>query len=299
VADLETGERVLEETETTRLVRDGNGAVFRWIKGASRTPEHVAFLVQDRQSWQEHIRPRLLDTRLYERRIDFDLYQAQHAKCAREDRFLTCGVVGVFDLMSPLCGHEHLLRGMATDPAWIRDMVEVYSRVTIDLLELVFSRAGLPDGLWVWDDLGFKKRPFMSPAMYRELLFPGHRRLFAWARDRGLPVILHADGFVEPLLPHLIEAGIDCLQPLEVKAGMDLLKLKKNYGERIALVGGMDIRALIANDLEQVRAELANKIPPAMSGSGYVLQTDHSVPDQVNYETYKYFVERGLEMGSY
>jgi uroporphyrinogen decarboxylase len=104
---------------------------------------------------------------------------------------------------------------------------------------------------------------------------------------------------VEPLIPHLIEAGIDCLQPLEVKAGMDVLKLKKSFGERIALIGGMDIRALIANDLDQVRDELASKIPQVLSGSGYVLQTDHSVPDQVYYETYRYFVERGLEMGSY
>ena len=74
----------------------------------------------------------------------------------------------------------------------------------------------------------------MSPAMYRALLFPAHKKLFDFAHGCGLPVVLHCDGYVEPLIPSLIEAGIDCLQPLEVKAGMDLLKLKKRFGDQIA-----------------------------------------------------------------
>jgi uroporphyrinogen decarboxylase len=201
--------------------------------------------------------------------------------------------------MAPMCGHEHLLMGMASDPQWVREACDVFANVTINLLEILYAEEGLPDGLWVWDDLGFKHRPFMSPAMYRELVFPAHRRLFDFAHSHKLPVVLHCDGFIEPLLPHLIEAGIDCLQPLEVKAGMDLLRLKRLYGERIALIGGMDARALVSNDLGQVRAELESKLPGAMAGSGYVLQVDHSVPPQVNYETYKYFVETGCEIGRY
>ena len=135
--------------------------------------------------------------------------------------------------------------------------------------------------------------------MYRELLFPAHRRLFQWAHERKLPVILHSDGLVEPLLPDLIEAGIDCLQPLEVKAGMDLLRVKRRFGDRIALIGGMDARVLETNDLAAVRAELEAKLPGAMAGGGYVLQVDHSVSNLVDYSTYKFFVETGLRLGSY
>ena len=80
--------------------------------------------------------------------------------------------------MSPMCGHEYLLTGMAADPDWVRDMGELYATLTVRLLEILFAREGMPDGLSVWDDLGFKHRPFMSPAMYRELIFPAHRRLF-------------------------------------------------------------------------------------------------------------------------
>jgi uroporphyrinogen decarboxylase len=299
VADLDAGDQVVEETETVKLVRDGNGALLRWIKSGSGAPEHVDFTVKDRRSWEAHVRPRLLDERTYERRINFGSFRNLRAKCTRENRFMTCGVVGAFDRMSPLCGHEHLLMGMALDPEWVAEMADLYAAVTVRLLEILFGREGLPDGLWVWDDLGFKNRPFMSPAMYRALVFPAHKKLFDFAHGRGLPVVLHCDGYVEPLIPALIEAGINCLQPLEVKAGMDLLRLKQRFGERIALIGGMDARALESNDRQIVEAELLGKLPGVMAGSGYVLQVDHSVSPLVEYETYKFFVERGLEIGTY
>jgi len=298
-ANLDAGSQVVEETNVAKLTRDGNGALLRWRKDRSGAPEHVDFLVKDRKGWETHIRPCLIDSRSYQRRIDFQRYRDTRAKCEREGVFLCAGAVAVFDLMSPMCGHENLLMGMAADPDWVRDMGEVYASTTTDLLEMLFDREGLPDGMWFWDDLGFKHRPFMSPAMYREIIFSAHKRLFEFAHSRGLPVILHTDGLVESLIPQLIEAGIDCLQPLEVKAGMDLLRIKKNFGQRIALIGGMDARELISNDRTRVRKELESKLPQAMAGSGYVLQVDHSVPDQVRYETYKFFVEYGLEIGTY
>jgi uroporphyrinogen decarboxylase len=299
MANIDVGEEVVEETDSARLIRDGNGALLRWIKGGSGAPEHVDFTVRDRRGWEEHIRPYLLDERLYERRLNFSSYREVRTKCARDQRFMTCGVVGAFDRMSPMCGHEHLLMGMSLDPEWVREMADLYAIVTVHLLEILWEREGLPDGLWVWDDLGFKNRPFMSPAMYRQMLYPAHKKLFDLAHSRKLPVVLHCDGYVEALIPSLIEAGIDCLQPLEAKAGMDLVKLKKRFGDQIALIGGMDVRTLESNDRQVVEAELLRKLPQAMSGSGYVLQVDHSVSPLVNYETYKYFVERGLEIGTY
>jgi len=299
VADLDAGEQLIEETETTKLVRNGNGAILRWGKDRASAPEHVDFLVKDRKSWEEHIRPRLVDTTNYPRRIAGELYRNIRADCAKKNVFLSTAVLGAFDAMNALCGHECVLVGMATDPDWIKDMCNVYAKATIEMLEMAYQQEGLPDGLWVWDDLGFKQRPFMSPGMYREIVFPAHKRLFDFAHGKGLPVVLHCDGLVESLIPSLIEAGINCLQPLEVKAGMDLLKIKKAFGDRIALIGGMDVRTLLSNDLDVVRRELEAKVLGAMAGGGYVLQVDHSVPDQVNYETYRYFIEKGLELGTY
>jgi len=128
---------------------------------------------------------------------------------------------------------------------------------------------------------------------------PAHKKLFDFSHSHKLPVVLHCDGFVEPLLPLLIEAGINCLQPIEIKAGMDLLRIKKNFGDKIALIGGMDERVLESNDLKAVEKELTSKLPGAMTGSGYVLQVDHSVSNLVEYETYRFFMEQGLKLGTY
>ena len=108
---------------------------------------------------------------------------------------------------------------------------------------------------------------------------------------------MHSCGFIEPLLSHIVEAGIDCLQVIEVKAGMDLLRIKKAFGDRIALCGGMDARNLVANDLDAIREELAEKIPTVKAGSGYILHSDHSIPTTTDYDTYRFFVDEGLKLG--
>jgi len=188
---------------------------------------------------------------------------------------------------------------MALDPDWVRDMCNVYADLTINLFEILFAEEGAPDGVYFFEDMGFKQKPFMSPAMYKDIVWPAHKKTFDYAHSKGVSVLVHSCGYVEPLVPGLIEAGMDCLQAMEVKAGMDLVELKRKYGDRIAFCGGLDIRTLVANDRDAIEAELQKKLPVAMQGSGYILHSDHSIPDQVEYETYKFFLERGLEMGTY
>jgi len=147
--------------------------------------------------------------------------------------------------------------------------------------------------------MGFKNRPFMSPEMYREIIQPGHRLTIGWAKERGRPVIVHSCGYVEPLVPGLIEAGMDCLQVIEVKAGMDLLRLYRQYGDVLSFMGGMDVRVLYSNDKRAVEKELLAKIPEVKRHFGYVLHSDHSIPNTVDYETYRFFVDRGLDLGRY
>jgi len=135
-----------------------------------------------------------------------------------------------------------MLMGMAMDPDWVKDMVMTYANLLVALMEILFAEEGKPDGIWFYEDMGFKERPFMSPDMYREIIKPAHARTFAYAHARHLPVIVHSCGFVEPLLADLVDAGLDCLQVMEVKAGMDPLRIKRNFGDDIVLFGGMDAR---------------------------------------------------------
>ena len=151
----------------------------------------------------------------------------------------------------------------------------------------------------VYEDMGFMQRPFMSPAMYNEIIKPYHKMTIDYTKSLGMPVIMHSCGFVEPLLPGMIEAGIDCLEVIEVKAGMDLKRIYDNYGEILSLMGGMDVRELYSNDKGRIDRELISKLPYVMGHNGYALHSDHSIPSTVHFDTYKYFLEKGLEIGQY
>ncbi len=298
-ANLDMTEEVIEETEDKILARDGNGAFLKRWKHKTGTPEHVDFTVKDRSGWEELIKPRLLNKDDYRRRINFEAYRQIYAKCKREDLFLCWAGVNVFESMHPVCGHEYMLMGMALDPDWVRDMCHVYADLAIDLMETLFAEEGKPDAVWFFEDMGFKAKPFMSPAMYRDIIWPSHKRTFDYVHAIGSKVIVHSCGFVEALVPGLIEAGMDCLQAMEIKAGMNLLEMKKKYGDQIALFGGLDVRTLESNDPSQVTEMLQTQLPVVMEPSGYILHTDHSIPTSVNYHTYKHFVEKGLEIGTY
>jgi uroporphyrinogen decarboxylase len=133
--------------------------------------------------------------------------------------------------------------------------------------------------------------------MYREIVQPGHKLLFDFAHARGLKVVVHSCGYVEPLVPGMIEAGMDCLQAMEVKAGMDLPTLCKRFGDRISFFGGIDIRVIASNDRKKIDEELRRKIAPVVAkGAGYILHSDHSVPPEVEHDTLKYFFEHGRSL---
>ncbi len=296
VADLDFVPEVLEETEETRLVRNGNYAVMRTHKLHDSTPEHIDFLVKDRTNWEAHIKPKLKAER---RRIKFEDYRAIKERARRANRFFAWSGVNVFEILKDVTGHQWMLIGMAEDPDWVRDMAMTYAQLNVDLQEMLFAEEGLPDGVWYYEDMGFKQRPFMSPAMYHEIIEPAHKLTIDFAKSKGLPVIMHSCGYVAPLLPGMLRAGIDMLQVIEVKAGMDLLKLHREYGDRLSFMGGIDVRALYTNDRSVIDAELEAKIPVVKQGYGYVLHSDHSIPNTVYYDTYRYFIQKGLSLGTY
>lgn len=295
-ADLDFPGEVLEETDETILTRDGNGAVLRRHKLHDSTPEHVDFAVKDRAGWEAKIKPFLVE--LDRRRIPFEGYRNAKKYAAERQRYFTWSGVAPFEQMHPICGHEYMLMGMGLDPEWVQDMVNTLADLTIRHLEVLFEEEGLPDGMFFYEDMGFKERPFMSPGMYRDILQPGHAKLFEFAHNLGLKVIVHSCGYVEPLVPGLIEAGMDCLQAMEVKAGMDLYKLFDRFGDRIAFYGGLDVRTLIDNDRPAIDRELGKMRYVLEHGGGFVLHSDHSEPPEVDYETMRYFVDRGREVSA-
>ena len=133
----------------------------------------------------------------------------------------------------------------------------------------------------------------MSPAMYEALVMPGHRKLFDYAHGLGRKVIVHSCGYVEPLLPGLIEAGMDCLQAMEVKAGMDLPSLYDAFGDRISFCGGVDIREVETNDHARIDAEIERAAGYVIRQGGHFIgHSDHSIPPTVEHESAAYFFKQ-------
>jgi uroporphyrinogen decarboxylase len=133
--------------------------------------------------------------------------------------------------------------------------------------------------------------------MYRDLFKPADRKAAEWAHHKGLKVYYHSCGNVTPLVPELIDAGVDMLNPLEVKAGMDPLALKADYGQQLAFHGGLN--ATLYDPPQRMWAEMERVIPVMKENGGYVIGTDHSIPDNVSLDQYRQFVSLAKKLGRY
>ena len=295
-ADLDFEPQKIAEDEDTVTLLDGNGATLRRHKFHDTTPEHIDFAIKTREDWETRIKPLLTPD---PRRINFEGYRRTKEQCAKAGRFFVWSGVNVFESIHPVTGHVNMLMAMIDDPEWVLDMAMTYADLIIELQKMLFEKEGWPDGIWYYEDMGYKGSPFMSPNFYRQMIQPAHEKTIKFAHDNGMPVIMHSCGYVEPLLPYMIEAGIDCLEVIEVKAGMDLVKLHEQFGDRISFMGGIDVRTLYTNDRAVIDRELESKIPLVKQGFNFMLHSDHSIPKTVDFETYQYFIKRGLELGTY
>jgi uroporphyrinogen decarboxylase len=288
---------IVEETEEWQLRRDGNGAILRCWRHKSGTPEHVGFTVDSPDAWAA-LKQDLLSVPI-EVRVDAYGALATMYRARAEGRWFCWGGVECFEVAKDVIGHERLCIAMAEEPEWARDIFETETDVAVRALDYL-ERCGVTfDGGWIYGDIAYNHGPFCSPRMYRELVMPAHARQVAWFKDRGLKVIYHTDGDFRPLIPSFLEVGIDCFQPLEAKANMDVRELKPKWGDRAAFMGNIDATKLLTNDRAVIEAEVAAKIPLAMKGGGYIYHSDHSIPPGVTWETYQFLMECVDRYGRY
>ena len=187
--------------------------------------------------------------------------------------------------------------GMIEEPEWIKDVFDTYLTTSLDLCQRILDAGYEFDGIYWYDDMGYKNTPFFSPQMYREMLKPYHKKAVDWAHERGMVTELHSCGFIEPLLPDVIDVGVEMLERIEVKAGMDPQRLKTLYGDKLAFHGG--INAQLWDDFDKVKAEMERIIPIMKEGGGYVFASDHSIPNSVSFENMKLISELAHKLGKY
>jgi uroporphyrinogen decarboxylase len=288
--------KVLERSAEWDLHLSGNGAKLRYWRHKSGTPEHVGFTIVDEESWLPYKRD-LLATPLT-RRVDLDACRRAMQRAQELQRWFCWTGVECFEIAKDYIGHERICIAMAEDEAWLTDLFETLTTVTLQVLDYLAANGIRFDGGWIYGDIAYNHAPFCSPAMYRRFVMPSHRRQVNWFKDRGVPVIYHTDGDFRPLIPSFLELGIDCFQPLEAKANMDLRELKPKYGHQVSFMGNIDVMKLITNDPAIIEAEVAAKIPLAKVGGGYIYHSDHSIPPQVSWASYQWLMQLVARYGA-
>jgi uroporphyrinogen-III decarboxylase len=177
--------------------------------------------------------------------------------------------------------------------------VERIIAFSLELLKAQIRAAGgLLDGMVIWGDVAYKHGPFFSPNYWRKYFKPGVKALVDECHSHGLPVIYHGCGNVQRIFEDFIEVGVDAYNPLEAKAGMDVVELRRKYGHRIAFCGNMDVIQWAEGSPEDLKRIVLTKLN-AGKGGGYIFQSDHSVPSNVSGQNYDYVVKLVREYGKY
>jgi hypothetical protein len=219
---------------------------------------------------------------------------------SRWPEFAVYGSMGeVSECLTRLVGQQNAMLWMGEYPD---RMGAVINRIGAHYLECakaaIDAGQGLLDGFVIWGDVAYKKSTFMSPAYWREYFKPWVERMAAYAHGHGLPVIYHGCGNVNAIFEDFIEIGIDGYNPLEAKAGLDVLALRERYGHRISFCGNSDVRVWETGERGAIRREVLGKLQAARGG-GYVFMSDHSVTSAVSGHTYDFIVRLVREHGSY
>jgi len=286
---------VIEENDEYVIERNNFGGVRKNHRDRSTTPMIIGYPCKSREDWEE-IKPRLKPS---DYRVDWvSCLQTFHREHSR-GRFITYNAVVGYDKVQSYVASERLLKAVIKEPDWVLDMYRTDAELAISMCERMIEGGFKFDGAFLFCDLGYRKGLFFSPRHYEEQLHSVFKELCRYFRSQEMPVFLHCCGRVKDLIPLFIEEGIDCLQPLEVKAGMDLIELKEKYGDKMSFMGGIDVRLMAVDDLELLEKEIRDKIIVAKESGGYIYHSDHSIPKNVSFQQYKRVIDLVKKYGSY
>ena len=274
--------KVLKQTPTEKIARDGYGRVTRTTPGGfffevleniKVTPQNVDSLPID---------PPRADTR----------YAAfvKHAEHEKRKRCPFAKVGGPFLRTASVRGEADFLMDIAAEPDFAYALASRMADFLIEIGLESLRRADLWDtGIWIFDDMCYNDNPMFSPKQFERVFLPCYRRMVAAFKKAGArKVILHSDGNVGPILDMLIDAGIEGINPVEPKAHLDLLSLKQKYGNKLAYIGGMcNAHVLPRGTREDIRAQV-ERIKEAARGGGVIIGA-HSIGDDVPVESYDYY----------
>jgi uroporphyrinogen decarboxylase len=286
--------KVLEETPDYTIYTTPWGATLKNWKHASSTPEFIDFTIKDRENWAA-AKARMTPS---PDRVNWDKLAAEYPKWRQEGRWIQAFADFGFDLTHAwVVGTERVLMALVDDPQWCVDMFQTELELSLAMLDMVWDRGYTFDLVRWGDDLGYKLNQFISLKMFREIVKPLHKRLIDWAHAKGVKAGLHSCGDIRPFIPEWVEIGLDSLNPLEVKAGVDPFEVKRKYGDKLVMHGG--INAVLWTDIPAMRQAVSAALPVLKQNGGYIFATDHSIPDSVSLKDFTEIIRLAKELGKY
>jgi uroporphyrinogen decarboxylase len=215
-----------------------------------------------------------------------------------EQWFIGCDVSPcVYEMYFRLRGMGNVLLDMTMDPTLAGEMFKRCADFSVLLAEAACERFPL-DWLWTGDDVAGQSALMMNPEMWRELIKPQLQRTMNVSKAAGLWHAHHCCGALRPIIPDLIEMGVDVLNPIQCNCpGMDPLELKKEFGRDLAFMGGVDTVELLPNGtVKEVRTSTARLLRGMTAdGGGYILAASHTVPPETPDDNiFALFAEAGV-----
>lgn len=280
----------LEETREFVTYRDAMGRVMKLARGYSTLPLPMSWPVQDMDDWRR--------VKAHYEFSEERFAQGWEAK-AHERLAACCATVvsmpGGYDTPRQLMGDEGACLAFIEQPELVHDILQTVGDTATRVLDRV-SAAVQVDILSVHEDMAGRSGPMVGPAQVREFIAPYYRRVWDMLADRGARLFdQDSDGNMNPVVEAFLEAGVNLMHPLEPAAGMDMVKLRGQYGARLAFAGGID-KHVLRRSREEIDAELEHKAPPMIASGGCVLGLDHRIPNGTPLESYRYYVRRMWEI---
>jgi uroporphyrinogen decarboxylase len=204
----------------------------------------------------------------------------------------------IYTMAMQLMGFESFCLNLMEEPELVKGIMDRLGNESMRLLEkvLTYDEVG---AVCIQDDIAYTSGMMVSPRSLRKIFFPWLARAAEISHCHNRPLIFHSDGKVDEVLPDIIAAGVDALHPIEPKC-MNIAEVKKTYGDRIALIGNVDLGyTLTRGTPQEVRDEVRSLIMRLGPGGGYLMSSANSVTNYVPLENYKALLEATFEYGRY
>jgi hypothetical protein len=282
-------ERVIEDRGDQEVFLQDNGVVVLRQKRMRSIPLPLSHTLVDRDSWETYYRPRLDPDHPARYPSDW----TDRVKVWTNPERGAVAILPGGGLYGPLrnwMGLEQLSFALYDDPALFEEMVTTIADCIVGTLTKLLESGGHFDACSIWEDMAYNSGPLISPKHFRQYLSPHYRRITDLLHRYGVDIVLvDSDGKIDDLIPLWLDAGVNCVYPVEIGTwNADPVRFRKQYGRNLLMMGGFDKR-ILARSREAIRSEIY-RLASLVEDGGYIGFCDHRVPPDVPFDNYIYYL---------